>query len=52
MVNMNKVFKVLTMLHDNGIDSDICSPNFVVDFAFNRGIRLTSSEVVLISDMA
>lgn len=41
---------VLKMLQDETVDAEYCSPNFVADFASNRGITLTSNQVVEISN--
>ena len=39
------------MLYDNGLESDIVSPNYVADFAFINGMALTSEEVVTVSNL-
>ena len=35
--------------NDDEIDIDYISPNFVADYAYNKGISLTSDEIVEIS---
>jgi hypothetical protein len=42
--------KVYNLMLEEGIETDMASPNFVADFAYSRGIYLTSREVVAISD--
>ena len=48
---MAKIMLVLQMLRNERINSEYCNPNFVADFAYNRGIELSSNEVVYISDI-
>ncbi len=49
MKNQN-VQLVLNMLKLENVDSDTASPNFVADFAYSRGIDLSSLEVVQVSN--
>ena len=46
----NTVNDVMKLLKKESIDPNYASPNFVKDFADNRGISLTSDEVVRISN--
>ena len=50
MKQIDNVLDVLNELYDEEIESEYCSPNFVADFAYNRGYKLKSDEVVLISN--
>jgi len=50
MTHISKVEIVTALLKEEGVESEYCSPNFVADFAWNRGFRLTSAEVVQISN--
>jgi hypothetical protein len=50
MIRKYIINKVLKMLKKENIDSEYCSPNFVADFSYNRGINLLSDEVVAISN--
>jgi hypothetical protein len=47
---MNNVKLVELLMRLELIETDLASPNFVADFAANRDIQLTSSEVVKISN--
>lgn len=47
---MDKIQLVLKMLQNENVDPEYVSPNFVADFASNRGIVLTSKQVVFISN--
>ena len=47
---MDKVLTVLNMLYDASMEAEYCSPNYVADFAHNRGIELDCDEVVSISN--
>jgi hypothetical protein len=49
-IQEDKVLKVLNLLHDEEVDMEYCSPNYVADFAYNRGVNLQSEEVVMISN--
>ena len=46
------VEKVKKLLAEKGVDRDLISPNFVNYFANENGIKLTSQEVVKISNEA
>jgi hypothetical protein len=48
--NVAKVIHVLQKLSRERITAEIVSPNYVADFAGNRNIDLTSTEVVIISN--
>ncbi len=50
MTRESKMGKVIRLLHQNEIEPDLASPNMVAEFAYNRKIRLTSEEIVKISD--
>lgn len=47
----NNALLILNLLYNSDQDPEYCSPNFVADFAYNRGFELTSDEVVYISDV-
>jgi hypothetical protein len=49
-IDFYKVKKVARLLKSSDVDPDIVSPNYVADFAYNKNIKLTSDEVVYISD--
>lgn len=44
------VKRTLRLLADANIEADVASPNFVADFASNRGVSLESAEVVEVSN--
>lgn len=46
----HKTRTVLDLMYQEKVDPEYASPNFVAEFAYNRGIHLTSDEVVYISD--
>ena len=46
-----KVNKIFTLLKKAKIDKKNISPNFIADFAYNRGINLTSNEVIIINNV-
>lgn len=46
----SNVSEVLRLLKDEGVDPTILSPNYIADFAYARGLTLTSDEVVYVSD--
>ena len=48
--NCHVIKKVMKLLKDAKIDESLVSPNFVADFAYNRGISLSSYDVVYISN--
>ena len=50
MTRESKIGKVIRLLRQNKVKAKYCSPNYVADFAFNRGIKLSSEEIVYISD--
>lgn len=47
----DRTLKVLNLLYDEGADPEYASPDFVADFAYNRGIALQSDDVVFISNV-
>ena len=51
MTRLSKIAIVIRLLRSNQVETDYCSPNYVADFAINRGIQLTSDEVVHISNI-
>jgi hypothetical protein len=51
MTRLSKVGKAIRLLRSNQVQDDIYSPNYVADFVAHRGIKLTSEEVVHISDI-
>ena len=51
MTRESKIGKVIRLLRSNQVETDLCSPNYVADFAHRRGIELTSEEVVHISNI-
>jgi hypothetical protein len=48
---MDKVLTVLNLMHDEECDMEYASPHFVKDFAEKNNIRLSSDEIVLISNV-
>lgn len=50
MTRLSKIGKVKRLLHQNEVDGDLCSPNYIAEFTSSRGIKLTSEEVIQISD--
>lgn len=42
--------KVNRMLKRSGVKVNECTPNYVAEYAFNKGIKLTSEQVVRISN--
>jgi mRNA-degrading endonuclease YafQ of YafQ-DinJ toxin-antitoxin module len=51
MTRESKIGKVIRLLRSNQVETDYCSPNYVADFATHRGIKLTSDEVLHISNI-
>jgi hypothetical protein len=49
-LKMNNVKLVELLMRLELVETDLASPNFVADFAANRDIQLTSSEIVEISN--
>ena len=45
-----KIKKVTRLLRKEKVETDYCSPCYVAEFAYNKNIKLTSDEVVYISD--
>ena len=43
--------KVIALLHNERVEANYVSPNFVSEFALNRGIKLSSKSVVTVSDL-
>ena len=50
MTSKSKMRIVLEMLRYNQVEEELCSPNYVADFASSRGIKLTSEDIVKVSD--
>lgn len=50
MTRISKIGKVERLLRQNGVFSGKASPNYVADFCLERGIKLTSEEIIQISD--
>ena len=50
MRTQDVVLTVLNLMYDEGVEYEYASPNFVADFAYNRGFELSSQDVVYISD--
>ena len=50
MTYVQKTDIVISLLRDEGIETEYCSPNLVAEFAANRGFHLTCDEVVQISN--
>lgn len=48
---MDKTIKTLHLLYDAEVDPEYCSPNFVASFAEKLDIKLTSDDVVFVSDV-
>lgn len=46
----DNVLEVLNLLHDEEHEAEYVSPNYVASYAAKAGIKLTSDEVVMISD--
>lgn len=46
----DKIKMIRDYLIENGIEFDYASPNMVADIAYNLGLELSSSEIVIISD--
>jgi hypothetical protein len=49
-MNYLKALKVIRLIKLTDIESDYVSPNFVAEIAYNNKVKLTSDEVVYISD--
>lgn len=49
-MNNAKIRKVVKLLKMHVEDLDYISPNYVADVAFSNNVKLTSEEVVYISD--
>ena len=49
-MNMRNIYQVVYYIKKNNINIENCSPNFVANIAYTKGISLTSEEVVYISD--
>jgi hypothetical protein len=45
-----KALKVIKLIKLTDIESDYVSPNFVADIAYSNKVKLTSDEIVYISD--
>jgi hypothetical protein len=45
-----KILRIIKLIVKSKIDTDYCSPNFVADIAYSHKIKLTSDEVVYISN--
>ena len=50
MTKESKIAIVIRLLQQNKVKEDLCSPNFVADFATKRNINLTGMDVVYISN--
>ncbi len=50
MINYIKVKRIIKKLERDKIDRDIASPNYIAEYSYNRGYKLTSDEVVYISN--
>ena len=48
---MDKVLTVLNMLHDENYDPEYTSPNTVGWYAYENKIKLSSEEIVMISNV-
>ena len=49
-MNTTKINKIVSYLRKHQVDLDYCSPNYIADTAYDIGIKLTSAEIVYISD--
>lgn len=45
-----KITKIVLLIKKAKINLDYCSPNLVSEIAYNHKIKLTSDEIVYISD--
>lgn len=51
MRTQDVTLQVLNEMYDENIEAEFASPNFVADFAYNRGFKLSSDDVVFISNV-
>lgn len=48
---MDKVMYILNLLYDEEVESEYCSPNLVAYFAGKHSIKLSSDDIVYVSDV-
>lgn len=48
---MDRTLETLNLLYDAEVNPEYCSPNFVASFAQKRNIKLTSDDIVFVSDV-